>query len=98
MSNPDGGPAYPVLDPKWLEPNTVEEGKRIASGMSLRDWFAGNAPTEELRLPKFCPDDVRRYLGENSSNGEYPKGSWKARVYAKARYEWADAMIEAKNK
>lgn len=39
----DGGPAYPIPDPFHLEPKNVEETKRLASGMSLRDYFAAKA-------------------------------------------------------
>ena len=35
--NADGGPAFPVPD---LHPGAVQVG---SSGMSLRDWFAGQA-------------------------------------------------------
>lgn len=39
----DGGPAFPVADPMDLEPGTVAEMKRLASGMTLRDYFAVKA-------------------------------------------------------
>lgn len=38
----NGGPAFPA-DPVYLEPKTVAEGKRMAHGMSLRDYFAAKA-------------------------------------------------------
>lgn len=39
-----GGPAYPVADPFLVHsPQTVSEAKRLASGMSLRDYFAAHA-------------------------------------------------------
>jgi hypothetical protein len=40
----DGGPAFPLADPMVLEPRNVTEMKRLASGMSMRDHFAGLAP------------------------------------------------------
>ena len=44
MSNVyNGGPAFPVNDVMALEPRTTAEMVSLAHGMSLRDWFAGNA-------------------------------------------------------
>jgi len=43
MNNKNGGPAFPIHDPSWLQPETVDEGKRIASGMTMRDYFAAKA-------------------------------------------------------
>lgn len=38
----DGGPAFPVAD--WdhqtFQPRTIEEARRLLSGMTLRDYFA----------------------------------------------------------
>ncbi|MDN7456550.1 hypothetical protein [Burkholderia cenocepacia] len=45
----DGGPAFPVDDPFALEPRDVAQMKRLASGMSLRDYFAAKA-MESLAL------------------------------------------------
>ncbi|ABX15536.1 hypothetical protein [Burkholderia multivorans] len=38
-----GGPAFPIADPFALRPRDEAELERIASGMTLRDWFAGQA-------------------------------------------------------
>ena len=38
MSERDGGPAFPRV-----EPPSGDEGYRAYFGMSLRDWFAGKA-------------------------------------------------------
>ena len=35
----DGGPAFPA-DPQWLSPKNIDQSERMASGMSLRDYFA----------------------------------------------------------
>lgn len=42
---PDGGPAYPVadFDHQTFSPSTVDEARRLLSGMSLRDYFAAKA-------------------------------------------------------
>ncbi|MBR0946683.1 hypothetical protein ABIF65_004259 [Bradyrhizobium japonicum] len=55
--------------------------------------LAVSAPHDELDLPRFCPEDVRNYLGERSAYGEFPRGDWKERVYAKARLKWAKAIV-----
>lgn len=41
----DGGPAFPVPSPDFdlFTPNNVAEMERLASGMSLRDYFAAKA-------------------------------------------------------
>ncbi|ABN87923.1 putative gp38 [Burkholderia pseudomallei] len=39
----DGGPAFPIADPFRLDPKDVPEMKRLASGMTLRDYFAAKA-------------------------------------------------------
>ncbi|OMT68750.1 hypothetical protein AQ764_14325 [Burkholderia pseudomallei] len=39
----DGGPAFPIADPFALDPRDKIEMERLASGMSLRDYFAAKA-------------------------------------------------------
>jgi hypothetical protein len=41
----DGGPAFPVADydHQTFSPGTVDEERRLLSGMSLRDYFAAKA-------------------------------------------------------
>jgi len=45
MSKDTGGYAFPIpnADFQTFEPKTVEEYKRIQSGMTLRDYFAAKA-------------------------------------------------------
>jgi hypothetical protein len=39
-----GGPAFPIADPFIaMNPQTVEEAKRLQGGMTLRDYFAAKA-------------------------------------------------------
>lgn len=40
-----GGPAFPVSDPdpQVFKPKTVDELRRVSSGMELRDYFAAQA-------------------------------------------------------
>ncbi len=49
MSKNDSGPAFPVHDPFNLEPANVDEMKALASGMSLRDYFAAKAMQALIR-------------------------------------------------
>lgn len=74
----DGGPAFPVLVGVDIcgEPSKVAD----VSGMTLRDWFAGNATEEDVR----CWIDV---FDENGAK-VYPSRSRQA-----ARYAFADSMI-----
>ena len=46
----DGGPAFPVDAVESLNPKTVNEMRRLLSGMSLRDYFAAKA------MQGFCAD------------------------------------------
>ncbi|WP_207000655.1 hypothetical protein [Trinickia mobilis] len=39
----DGGPAFPVSDPFAFSPKNEGEAKRLAHGMTLRDYFAAKA-------------------------------------------------------
>lgn len=42
MNKPDGGPAFPIPASKY-EDHITEYSVPEQSGMSLRDWFAGQA-------------------------------------------------------
>lgn len=76
----DGGPAFPVP----LLPGEAWAGNGTANGMTLRDWFAGQALTSALSAAKGLGDagkDERRALFNS---------------VASILYEMADAMIEAR--
>lgn len=47
----DGGPAFPIPTPdhQTFEPANVAELRRLASGMTLRDYFIAHAPAEPQR-------------------------------------------------
>ena len=73
----DGGPAFPAVD-NW----------RVGSGMSLRDYFAADAPITVW--------DAQTALNK----GTMPIGSLPSRerkevfeMLAKMRFEYADAMV-----
>lgn len=46
----DGGPAFPVQPSAALSPITDFGGNDISSGMTLRDWFAGQALAGSVTL------------------------------------------------
>ena len=75
----DGGPAFPVgrvFDPRG---NLVQAG---ASGMSLRDWFAGTAPPM-----------TDTWLEDSLGEGDHyldAQAAW--------NYAYADAMLAAREK
>lgn len=77
----DGGPAFPLTAETALAPVTNIHGADVSSGMSLRDWFAGQALSGVIRM---CAGDTRR---EGETIDEY---------FARAAYEIADAMLEAR--
>lgn len=74
----DGGPAFPVRDA-----NRLGHTYCVASGMTLRDWFAGHAlaglssSTEVMKAVPMGPGNLARYLASMS-------------------YEFADAMLKAR--
>lgn len=82
MTKNDGGPAFPL--PGWDQiPWPSAAGPDFGTGMTLRDWLAGQAlvamgtwvPCEE----GFVPDDIKA-----------AKAKW--------AYEQADAMLSHRNK
>jgi hypothetical protein len=72
----NGGPAFPLLQP--TDPNF----RRVETGMSLRDWFAGQAVSA---LP------IRAWPDE-----DFPTHQDKFNAWAKAAYAVADAMLAAR--
>lgn len=63
----DGGPAFPVADPAWLGCRTVAESIRAATGMSLRDHFAGLAMAAIIAGPE-TRDGTDHYDDESNDN------------------------------
>lgn len=88
----NGGPAFPA-QPKYTTPqgHFIEHAQ---SGMTLRDWFAGQAPepTKEWLETMYRFDSAL-----NPHNDSYkPKRRTTAELIAAWRYEVADAMIETR--
>jgi hypothetical protein len=90
MSKPDGGPAFPCEAEVWL--SNTEHPRWVTqnvSGMSLRDYFAGQAlagllARSSIEVPHcgFC-----RPVGNDA--GEH---------YADIAYRYADAMLAEREK
>lgn len=74
-----GGPAFP-------------EGDAVFGGMSLRDWFAGQALAGWMAHYSHKDD----HPAENSDASEYP--TWDARMVAQRSYEMADAMLKERSR
>ena len=99
MSDKTGGQAFPTqveCDEKYMDAGGYGRVRRVRKdipGMTLRDYMAIHAPAKEVKA--IAPGTVEgcaKYLG--IPLGEY-KGSthWRCAL-AKARYEWADAMLK----
>jgi len=72
----DGGPAFP-------HSYEVHPDMWQSRGMTLRDWFAGNAP--------FTLDDANRMCGPSDT------GRMVLETLADLRYAYADAMLAARS-
>jgi hypothetical protein len=82
----DGGPAFP-------KPYGVEHV--TSGGMSLRAYFAGQAPISALEISDSVRD-AEAELGLNS--GEYTYADHYHRLVAKKAVQYADALIAELNK
>ena len=93
----DGGPAFPINSAQLDESGAYTV---LKPGMSLRDWFAGQAPEppEEQRI------SMEKGARENATSAEdgIIDGPKAARIYAhllsKWRYRFADAMLAEREK
>ncbi|WP_431290427.1 hypothetical protein [Burkholderia cepacia] len=77
----DGGPAFPIADPFALNPRDKADMERLASGMTLRDYFAAKAMAAH----------ISRFQAEENSI-DFPRDD----TIAQWAYEHADAMIRAR--
>lgn len=84
MSKETGGYAFPIpnADFQTFEPKTVDEYKRIQSGMTLRDYFAAKSLA----------------VAWAALEGGYfeADADTSAQKMAECAYQLADAMIEAR--
>jgi hypothetical protein len=89
----DGGPAFPSPPIGTGDPRDGMSGGCF--GMSLRDHFAEHAPASEIdNRTSNSIGECAEYLGIPFS--EYDYRTHYFQVLAKARYEWADAMLQAR--
>lgn len=99
----DGGPAFPHFVPEGHYNGSIHYG-----GMTLRDWFAGQAPT--------LPTISQAHVGAEPSRDIFPVPDgtpyaemqamqadadlawlrWRARIHAEWSHIYADAMLKAR--
>lgn len=82
MSKNDGGSAFPVSAIDAAEPGSLDEMKRLAQGMSLRDYFAAKAMQAWIET---CKD----FDGEDPSHAD---------DLARVAYIQADSMLKEREK
>lgn len=92
MAKNDGGPAFPRTEHVW--DGVIEEG---SAGMSLRDYFAGQAILSLTMMPiKSRTDEMAAYVGVDEKD-------WVGDIHwpmllAKRAYSVADAMLAERDK
>lgn len=84
----DGGAAYPRIGHNYDGP-IGEESHPPEAGMSLRDYFAGQALAGQT-----ASDELAQYIG-NVAGDDFGAA---AQMLAETAYEMADAMIAERNK
>lgn len=88
MSKDTGGPAFPCTNEQLTAGNS-EHGD-AAPGMTLRDWFAGQA------LAGFASDNTALSIKEGETVEEAHRRCWQ--MFANSAYVAADAMIAERTK
>jgi hypothetical protein len=83
----DGGPAFPFI---WYDTNSIGDivPRESFAGMSLRDWFAGQALLGFFSSLNFHGDLFEKYKKSES---------WDKKI-ALLSYEVADAMLKEREK
>lgn len=90
MSKNNGGPAFPVAnyDHQTFQTETVEEHRRLLSGMTLRDYFAAHAPiTFQDAVWVLIKQEDRDFTGAEILE-----------MLALMRIGYADAMLKEREK
>jgi len=82
MNLKDGGPAFPVTA-DVLTDFSISTGNRRMTGMSLRDWFAGQAAAG---------------ISEHDAGPKAREGETVAQAHARWSYQIADAMLAERAK
>lgn len=80
----DGGPAFPCDPFIASEPGHQSVAKRLAEGMSLRDYFAAKA--------------LQGLLANIANEDEFASGDFRVVTdhYASIAFQYADAMLRAR--
>ena len=87
MSNKEtGGPAFPYV---------CQEANHYSDGMTLRDYFATHASDEDIERFKFI-SGMEEYIVERVDGTKSIHHRVSAVSREKARYRFADAMLEAR--
>lgn len=79
----DGGPAYPAAP----NPNYTDDAQLGQRGMSVRDWFAGQALPAKIKDADSFNDDCRNNRNNTRITPE---------DVAHSCYVYADAMLKAR--
>ena len=87
----DGGPAFPQHK-VTLGPDGITLDEVVTGGMTLRDWFAGQA----LANPVICSGEAADYQIVKWFS-QYSSGITSTMICAKQAYEYADAMLLARS-
>ena len=93
----DGGPAFPRQTFEYYPSLNKTHAGNCDPGMSLRDYFVAHAPPAEIAY--LVPSDLKgcaAYIGISAE--EYTGNQHYCMVLAKARAEWADAMLKEREK
>lgn len=94
-ANQDGGPAFPITPVGTGDPRDgMSTG---SSGMSLRDWFAGQATATDIdqNTPETVGACLEAVYGRNSGTSEEVANAILT-LRCRARYKFADAMLKAR--
>ena len=91
----DGGPAFPVA--AYTLDTSGKPMLMVKDGMTIRDYFIAHAPVQEIA--NLVPGTIGRcaaYIGIDAA--DYTMSYHYLLVLAKARGEWADAMLKEREK
>lgn len=98
----DGGPAFPGSVAGEADGSRITSSDMVDPGMSLRDWFAGQALTqsvEDYGQPKTDSSaGVRRDRGNPVTPYATKDIGSREDIIARQAYKYADAMLKARDR
>jgi hypothetical protein len=89
----DGGPAFPARKERYIAQELVVN---YLPGMSLRDWFAGQAMP--ALMTNACAVFVSAAKSDSPEALKLAKAAYSESAIAAGAYALADAMLEAREK